>query len=140
MNGQILLRIRLGLLRGAAVHLQGHDLFAQNLFVPKNLDRVAVALAHFLAVRARDRRHLLANDRLRQDKCRPVGLIEFDGDVTRDFHVLLLVPPDRHDVGIVKQDVRRHQHGVGKDAVIGAEPAGDFILVAGASLQQSHWR
>ena len=52
--------------------------------------------------------------------------------------MLLLVPPDRHDVGIVNQNVRRHQHRIGEQAVVGREAVGNFVLVAVCALQQAH--
>ena len=56
LNGEVFVGVRLGFLRGAAVHDQAHDFFALGFFVAKNLDGVAVALAHFLRRRSRARR------------------------------------------------------------------------------------
>ena len=37
------------------------------------------------------------------------------------FQVLLLVLADGDDVGVIKQDVGRLEHGVGEEAVLGGE-------------------
>ena len=52
LDGEVLVRVRLGLLGRAAVHDDAHDLLPQRLFVAEDLDGVAVALAHLLAVDA----------------------------------------------------------------------------------------
>ena len=74
----------------------------------ENLDGVAVALAHLLAVEARDCCAFLADARLGDDEGLAVKLVELAGDVARDFEMLLLVLADRDDVRVVKQNVRGH--------------------------------
>ena len=54
--------------------------------------------------------------------------------------MLFLVTPDGDDVGIVNQNIRRHQDRIGEQAVIGGKAAGDLVLVTGAALQQAHGR
>ena len=61
---------------------------------------------------------LLADLRLGNDEGLAVVLVELDGDVARDLDVLLLVLAHGHDVRVVDQDVRRHQHRVGEQAVV----------------------
>ena len=52
LHGQVLFRVRLWLLRRAAVHYDAHDLFAGRLFLAENLNGIAVALAHLLPISA----------------------------------------------------------------------------------------
>ena len=80
------------------------------------------------------------NLRLGNDERLAVGLVELDRDVACHLDVLFLVAADRHDVRVVNQNVRRHQHRVGEQPVIRREPLGQFILVAVATLEQPHRR
>ena len=107
---------------------------------PKYFNRVPVALAHLLAVQARHHRRLLANPRFGQNKGRPVGFVELDGNVARDLHMLLLVAPDGHDIRIINQNIGRHQHRIRQQAVIRRKAARDFVLVTVAPFQQAHRR
>ena len=52
--------------------------------------------------------------------------------------MLDLVLADGHDVGVVDQNVGRHQHRIGEQPGVGADPAGLLILVGNAALQQAH--
>ena len=145
MHGEILVRVRLRLLRRAAVHDDAHELLPRRLFLAKDLDRVAVALAHLLAVRARHQRDVFTDARLRHHERLAVGLVELDRDVARDFEVLLLVLAHRHDVRVEEQDVRGHQHRIGEQAVIdrafvAIRQLRDLVLVAVTTPQQAHWR
>jgi hypothetical protein len=54
--------------------------------------------------------------------------------------VLLLVFADRHDVRVEDQNIRRHQHGIGEEAVIGREAMRQLVLVGVAALEQTHRR
>ncbi len=67
-------------------------------------------------------------------------LVELAGDVAGHLEVLLLVLAHRDEVGQVDEDVRRLQHRVGEQAVVGRDPLGDLVLVADGPLQQSHGR
>src|SRR5699024_3168747 len=46
----------------------------------------------------------------------PEQVVEADGQVPGQFDVLLLVFPDRHDVGVVGEYVRGHEDGVVEEA------------------------
>ena len=52
-----------------------------------------------------------------------VAAVEPLGQVARQLDVLLLVVAHRHDVGLVQQDVGRHQHRVGEQPDRGRRPA-----------------
>ncbi len=67
-------------------------------FVAENFNRVAVALAHLLAVGAGHDCHFIADLRFGNHEGLAVLLVELDGDVARHFDVLLLVAPDGHDI------------------------------------------
>src|SRR2546430_4341229 len=54
LDGKVLIGVGFRLLWGAAVHFDAHYLFAQRLLVAKNLDGVAVTLAHFFAIRSEE--------------------------------------------------------------------------------------
>ena len=101
LHGEILVGVRLRLGGRAAVHDDAHDFFAEDFFIAENLDGVAVALAHLLAVEAGHERGLIADLRLWNHEGLAVLLVELDGDVARHLHVLLLVAAHGHDVGIV---------------------------------------
>ena len=49
-------------------------------------------------------------------KVSAVDAIESLGDIPAELHMLLLVHPHRDKVRLVKQNIRRHQNGVGKQA------------------------
>ena len=53
-------------------------------------------------------------------------------DVARQLEVLPLVVADRDDVGLVEQDVARHQHGIGEEA------GGDELLALALLLELGH--
>ena len=53
-------------------------------------------------------------------------------DVARELDVLPLVVADRDDVGLVEQDVARHQHRVGEEA------GGDELLAFALFLELGH--
>src|SRR5258707_11853394 len=103
----------------------GHDLFSHGLFVAKNLNRIAVAFAHLLAIRAGDFGDFGADLGFWNDKGRAVLLIELYGYVTSDLDVLLLVLADGDDVGIINQNVRRHEDGIREQSMTGRDAFGD---------------
>ena len=67
-------------------------------------------------------------------------MVEAGGQVAADLDVLHLVLAHRHHVGIVDQDVGRHQHRIGEQAGVGRQPLGLLVLVGVAPLQQAHRR
>ena len=52
--------------------------------------------------------------------------------------MLFLVLAYGHQVGVIHQDVRGHQHGIGKEGVAGGKAFGDLVLVGVTALQQSY--
>ena len=63
-----------------------------------------------------DPRTLLGVDAARHDERLAEALVEALRDVARELDVLALVVADRNDVGVVEQDVGRHQHRIGEEA------------------------
>ena len=45
-----------------------------------------------------------------------VAVVEALGDVAGELEMLALVVADRDEIGLVEQDVARHQHRVGEEA------------------------
>jgi len=43
------------------------------------------------------------------------AVVEALRDVARELEVLALVVADRHEIGLVEQDVAGHQHGIGEE-------------------------
>ncbi len=138
LDGEVFVGIGFGFVRGTAVHDQAHDFFALGLFGAKDLDGVAVALAHFLAVAAGHNSGFVADAGFGHDEGLAVSFVEFDGDVAGDFDVLFLVAAHGDEVGIVNQNVGGHKDRIGEDAMVGGNAVGDFILVAVASFEQAH--
>ena len=60
-------------------------------------------------------------------------IVEFLGDVARQFDVLLLVLADGNMGGAIKQDVRRHQGRIGEKA-----DRGVLAILAGLFLELGH--
>jgi len=79
-----------------------------------------------------DPRAGLGIHRLRDHERLAVALVEPLGDVPRELEVLPLVVPDRNDVGLVQQDVARHEHGVREQA------GGDEVLLLRLLLELCH--
>ena len=138
LHGQVLVRIRLGFGRGAGIHGDAHDLFAGGLLFAKDFNGVAVALAHLLAVDAGDEGGFFADLGFGNHEGLAILFIELDGDVTGHFHVLLLVLAHRDDVGIVEQNVSRHEHGIGKETVIHGNALGGLVFEGVPLFQQAH--
>ena len=42
--------------------------------------------------------------------------VHFHGEIAGHLDVLLLILADRHDVAVVNQNVRRHEHRIGEQA------------------------
>ena len=126
---------------GGGVGLDAHDLLFERSRLFKQRDGVVVALAHLLAVEAGDDGGGFLDARIGQfEEAFAKGLVHFDGDVAGDLDVLLLILAHRDDIAVVHQNIRRHEHGIGEEAVRGMKAAGDLVLVAVAALQQAHGR
>ena len=54
------------------------------------------------------------DDRFRNGKGVGIDLVEAVGNIAAYLDVLLLVDADRHDIGLIQQDIRRHQHRIGE--------------------------
>ena len=96
-----------------------HDLFPQRLLLLEELDRVVVALAHLLPVEAGDRRDLLAG-------CSAPGITKAPRRRARSSSCArsrvtstccFWSRPTGTMFAVVDQDVRRHQHRIGEEAV-----------------------
>ena len=111
------------------VGLDGHDRGADSLIGAKERDGVAVALAHFFAVDAGHRADAFEYHLPRFFKRFAISGIKFCRGLARVLDVLALVLAHRHDIGVVQQNIRRHQHGVIKKAGVGLEPLRHFVFV-----------
>ena len=102
------------------------------------------ALAHLLrrVVQAHDARAAVTDDRLGHDERLAEGVVEALGDVARELDVLLLVLAHRDGVGLVQQDVRRHEHRVVEEADRDALAlgAGRLVLELRHPAQLAHVR
>ena len=65
-------------------------------------------------------------------------MIEAAGQVAGDLDVLYLVLAHGHDVGVVDEDVGRHEDGIGKQSGVGPNAPGLLVLVGDAALQEAH--
>ena len=65
-------------------------------------------------------------------------VIETACQVTTHFDMLDLVRTDWHDVGIIGQDVCRHQYRVGEEACLGSQPLVLLFLVRMTTFQEAH--
>src|SRR5579884_3826306 len=79
-----------------------------------------------------DPRADVGEDALRDRERMTVAGVEALRDVARELDVLALVVADGHDVGLVEEDVARHQHGVGEEA------GRDELLALALILELSH--
>ena len=97
----------------------GHDLHHRLLELlggREERDRVALALAHLLAVEPRHER-ALGDARLRHhERALAEEVVDPLRRVARQLEVLELVLAHGHDVRVVEHDVRGHEHGVVEDA------------------------
>jgi len=76
--------------------------------------------------------HLLVDARLGQHEGFAHLVVEALGHIARELEVLLLVLAHGHHLCIVQQDVRRHEHGVGKKpAVHVLQPVGLVLEAVG---------
>ena len=76
---------------------------------------------------AGNKSYLKEDQLFRNRKDFAVLIVEFDRDVSGDFEVLLLILADRHQIALVDQDVRGHQHRIGEEAVVRREPLCDYL-------------
>src|SRR5690606_15461280 len=100
-----------------AVRHRPHDLPAHHVGLVQHIDDPRpgiVALAHLRPriLKVHDPRRHLRMRRPRHHERLPVALVEPHRQVPGQLHVLRLVVPHRHLVRPVRQDVRRHHHGV----------------------------
>ena len=115
-----------------------HHLLAHLFFRAKELDGVAIAFRHLLAIEAGDDSHILADHRFGNGEDLAIGVVEADGQVAGNLDVLLLVLADRHHVGTIDQDVGGHQCRIREQADIGGDATRHLVLVAVAAFEQSH--
>ena len=73
------------------------------------------------------------NIRLRHTKCLAVVAIEADRQIPRQFKMLPLILPDRHEVCLIKQDVRGHQ-----DRIVKHSDTDILELLSGLVLKLRH--
>ena len=99
-------------------------------------------LAHLLRgiVEAHDARADGGQAGVGHDEGVAVERIEALGDIAREFQVLRLVVADRHDAGLVEQDIGGHQHGVLQQAVADGFLFGGLHLVLRHALQPADGR
>ena len=88
---------------------------------------VLIGLTHLAGggCQAHDAGAHLRNIRVRQLEGIAVNAVKAGGDIPADLHVLLLVAAHRHKVRLIKQNIRRHQRGIGKQARV------DIVRVLG---------
>ena len=72
-------------------------------------------LAH--TIHARHHGDMLLDRRFGNLEDRGILVVELDGEVACHLHMLLLVAPHRHNIGLHGQDVRRHEYRIGDQAV-----------------------
>ena len=113
-----------------------HHAFSRFFFVAEDVDVVAVALAHLLAIEAGNGFGCGLNSRLGQFENLPIGFVHFHREIARHFDVLFLVFADWHDVAVVNQNVRRHEHGITEQSNVGAHAAREFVLVRVRAFEQ----
>ena len=94
--------------------------------------RIALGHLHRGVVEPHDTPADFGNDSIGHHKRVAVDVVETLGDVTRKLNVLPLVLADWHLMGIVEQDVARHEDGVVE------EPGGYALLVLCLCLELRH--
>ncbi len=129
---------RLRRLHRGRVGLDPHHRLLELLGVAEELQGVVVRLRHLLPVHPGDHRHRLGDVGLRHLERLAELLVELHREVAGHLDVLLLVLPHRHRVGLVEEDVGRHQYRVGEEAVRGGDPLRHLVLVAVRLLQHPH--
>ena len=66
--------------------------------------------------------------------------VDLHGQIAGDFDVLLLVFAHWHDVAVINQNVRRHEHRIIEQSNCGGHAAGELVFVRGGALEQTHRR
>src|SRR5262249_14165118 len=111
--------------------------------IAKNLNRVAVALTHLLAVGTWHHGDIGKNLSFRNYEDLSVKVVEFDCDVPRHLDMLLLIAADRNNIGAKRQDCPRQQDGITKYSVLDLSEVTPrqsrfFVFVAMTAFQQTH--
>ena len=129
----------LGILYGGGIGLNPHDEFLVRLLVAKDRESIIVAFAHLLAIESGDFGNAFKNAGFRHDESAfAVLVVDLADEIAGDFKVLFLVITDGYDVGIVEQNVRRHERGISEKRVIGRDALGYFVFIRVATFEKSH--
>ena len=129
----------LGIFYSGGIGLNPHDEFLVRLLVAEDGESIIVAFAHLLAIESGDLGNAFANAGLRHDESAfAVLVVDFSDEIAGHLKVLFLVVTDGHDVGIVKQDVRRHERGISEKRVVGGNAFRDFVLIRVAAFEEAH--
>jgi hypothetical protein len=92
-----------------------------------------------LAIDARNHRDVVEDQGLGEHKdVVAVDRVKGPGDVTGDLEVLFLVLAHRHEIALDDQNVGRHQHRVGEEAVVGYHALRHLFLEGVAALKETH--
>ena len=90
--------------------------FVDGLFIIRQKNRIAQALAHLcLTVRAHQRRHV-ADEGIGNGKHVAVVVVEPPRNFPRDFHMRLIVFAHRHEMGAGHQNIRALKHRIPNQA------------------------
>ena len=65
-------------------------------------------------------------------------MVEFDGDVTCDLEVLLLILSHRNFFRLIEENICGHQYGIRKKSMIWRQPLSYFIFIGVAPEQKPH--
>ena len=130
----------LHVLHGFRVGDDPHHRLAKLFSGGKQGQLVPVGFAHLPPVDAGYGGHLFPDDGLGDDQGFAEDAVETLGDVPGHFEVLLLVPAHRHLVGIVDENVGRHQHRIGEQAVVDLLIPAPGVLEGVRPFQQAHGR
>ncbi len=98
----------------AGIGHDSHDFFPLGFRVLEQLQRVVVALRHFFAIEPGHFSRVLQHFGFGHHERLAKVMVEAGGKVAAHFDVLHLIGSDGHDVGIVRQNVGRHQYRIRK--------------------------
>lgn len=109
------------------------EIFFERFFVVEHADEIVIRFAHFPTVDSRKGFHgfFHVGRRLFEDLL-SVCFVEGAGDVARHFEVLDLVFSYRNDVGVVGENVGRHEDGIREGCHVEIEPFASESLKLGA--------